>query len=104
MTDDAHARTHMTTTNGAQINAVRYDVGALCERGANVWRSSVQTLLVAAGCGGVLGLLSGRARLYPGSPRLGSADPGLNYATPLGLVWRGAVGGTGRIFHFQNNV
>ena len=26
----------------------------------------------------------------PGSPRLGSADPGLYYATPLGLVCGGA--------------
>jgi hypothetical protein len=28
--------------------------------------------------------------VYPGSPRLGSADPGLNSATPLGLVYGGA--------------
>ena len=56
-----------------------------------MWRSLLQTLLVADGCGGVLGLLSGRFFRYPGSPRLGSADPGLYYATPLGLVWRGVV-------------
>ena len=66
--------------------------GVMCHRGANAWRSLVQALLVDVGCGGVLGLLSGRFYRYPGSPRLGSADPGLNYATPLGLVWRGVVG------------
>ena len=27
--------------------------------------------------------------VYPGSPRLGSADPGLYSAAPLGLVWLG---------------
>jgi len=67
-------------------------LGVMCHRGARVWRSLLQTLLVATGCGGVLGLLSGRARHYPGSPRLGSADPGLYYAAPLGLVCGGVVG------------
>lgn len=53
---------------------------------AGVWRNSLQTLLVSAVCGGVMGLLSGCVRLYPGkhSPRLGI--PGLHDAAPLGLV------------------
>ncbi|MDB6005984.1 MAG: hypothetical protein JWR15_2971 [Prosthecobacter sp.] len=37
------------------------------------------------------GFASGRVLIYPGSPRLGSADPGLNYAAPLELkkfAWR----------------
>ena len=78
--------------------------GARAHCGDNVWRGLLQTLLGEAGCGGVLGLLSGCWRSYPGSPRLGSADPGLNYAAPLGLVWRGVVGETGRTSHFQNHV
>ena len=43
------------------------------------------------GCGGVPGLLPKRVVLYPGSPRLGSADPGLNYAALSGLVWLGEI-------------
>ncbi len=81
----------MTTMNGRGGSGAR----ACC--GDNVRRSLVQTLLVDAGCGGVLGLLPGRVRFYPGSPRLGSADPGLCYAAPLGLAWRGVVGGTGAV-------
>lgn len=84
----------MTTIKSAQF---RWTVigglgglGVMCHCGANTWRSFLQTLLVAAGCGGVLGLLPGRLYRYPGSPRLGSADPGLNSATPLGLVCGGA--------------
>jgi len=51
-----------------------------------VQRGFMKTLLVGAGCGGVLGLLSGCYCGDPGkhSPRLGI--PGLNYAAPLGLV------------------
>ena len=33
---------------------------------AGVWRNSLQTLLVSAVCGGVMGLLSGCVRLYLG--------------------------------------
>jgi hypothetical protein len=70
-------------------------------------RGVLQTLLVNVGCGGVPGLLPGRVLPYPGSPRQGSADPGLYYAALSGLVcggngvakesmpptrkWRGAV-------------
>lgn len=62
--------------------------GALSAR-----RSLWQTLLVDAVCGGVLGLLSGDDAGNPGSPRRGSADPGLKSAAPLGLVWsRGRSG------------
>ena len=65
--------------------------------GDNVWRGLLRTLLGDTGCGGGLGLLSCRLRPYPGSPRLGSADPGLNYAAPLGLVWFGVVGRMGAV-------
>lgn len=67
-------------------------IGGTSCGGDNLWRSLLQTLLVTVGCGGVLGLLPGLARFYPGSPRRGSADPGLYYAAPLGLLWRGVVG------------
>lgn len=95
MTNDDSPRNQMTTMNDTQLRAVIGGLGgfgAMCHRGANVWRSLLQTLLVDALCGGMLGLLSGRVRFYPGSPRRGSADPGLYYATPLGLVWRGVEG------------
>ena len=51
---------------------------ALCESGADSRRGVLQTLLVSVECGGVLGLLSDLVSQYPGSSRLGSADPGLN--------------------------
>ena len=89
---------------GAGWSQPSKDVGTLFHRGDNVWRSLMQTLLVAAGCGGVLGLLSCRFYRYPGSPRLGSADPGLYSAAPLGLVWLEVEGETGRTSHFQNHV
>ena len=57
------------------------DSGAL-----QVWRRSLQTLLVDTGCDGMLDLLPGLMHGNPGSPRQGSADPGLYYATPLGLM------------------
>ena len=51
-----------------------------------VWRGVLQTLLVAGGCGGVVGLLPGRVGAYPGEHSLKLGTPGLNYAAPLGLV------------------
>jgi hypothetical protein len=64
-------------------------IGAPSHCGTNARRGPLQTLLVDAMCGGVLGLLPSRLYRCPGSPRRGSADPGLYYATPLGLMWRG---------------
>ena len=60
-------------------------------------RSQCVEELVADAAGGrfawrAAGFASRASDLYPGSPRRGSADPGLYYATPLGLVWRGVVG------------
>ncbi len=51
-------------------------------------RDLLQTLLVGAAREEGVGFASGRVLPYPGSPRLGSADPGLSYAAPLVLVWR----------------
>lgn len=48
----------------------------LSDRGANLLRSSLQSLLVDVGCECVPGLLPGRVVQYPGSPRLGSATLG----------------------------
>jgi len=41
-------------------------VGALCKRGARVWRSVLQTLLEFVGCGGVVDLLPGRLQMTQG--------------------------------------
>ena len=51
---------------------------AVCESGANARRSLLQTLLVGVECCEVMGLLADLVLQYPGSPRLGSVDPGLN--------------------------
>lgn len=48
---------------------VGWGLGALCDRGADVRRGAMQTLLVSKRCGGVLGLLSG---LCVAKPRVAS--------------------------------
>jgi hypothetical protein len=58
-------------------------------------RSQCEAELVADAAGGCFvwrnaGFASLSCAVYPGSPRLGSADPGLYSATPLGLVCGGA--------------
>ena len=45
------------------------DLTDLSERDDNVWRNSLQTLLVGVVCGEALGLLPGRVRLTQGSTR-----------------------------------
>ena len=62
--------------------------------GKRVWarRNSGETLLEGAAREEGPGFAAPDVLPYPGSPRLGSADPGLKYAAPLGLVSSGAVG------------
>jgi len=60
-------------------------------------RSQCVAGLVADAAGGRFvwrnsGFASRPDAVYPGSPRQGSADPGLNSAAPLGLVCGGAMG------------
>ena len=48
------------------VNACREPGGALTGRGANAWRSLLQTLLEGGGCCEMLGLLPGRVLVTQG--------------------------------------
>ncbi len=60
-------------------------IGVRHDHEANVGRSSLQTLLVNAGCGKMLDLLPGGHLIYPGEHSLKLGTPGLYYAAPLEL-------------------
>ena len=71
VTDAPH---QMPGMNGTQLRegGVFFGTGGtLC-----VWRNSLKTLLVGAGCGDAMGLLPGRCMLTQGSTRQGSASLG----------------------------
>jgi len=60
------------------------------------WRDSLQTLLVGVGCGGVVGLLSGRVLVDPGAPRQGPAALGCDTQPLWGWCDAEWCGGRGR--------
>ena len=66
-----------------QFGVFIVDFRGLCATDAR--RSSMQTLLVRVGCGGVLVLLPGVAGDDPGRRSLRLAGPGLHYAALSGL-------------------
>ena len=55
---------------------------------ADAWRGVLQTLLVADGYSGAMGLLPGRVLLYPGEHSLKLGTPGLYDGRPLAFKRR----------------
>ncbi|MDB6005736.1 MAG: hypothetical protein JWR15_2723 [Prosthecobacter sp.] len=84
----------MTTTNSTELRRASGGLGdilAPSQRGAHAWRGSLQTLLVDALCGGVLGLLPGRVMFTQG--RLAEARLTLGCITQLRWLVCGGMEG-----------